>query len=515
MLLKFRQNFSKLNCSFSQFVTGQKTSSWQEIEAVLYLLQGTSEYIQTEEDVCLPVIISLLPGLPSHPKIMESAVFMVGSFSEWLSCHSDQLSSVIPILQSGMKQSELITASTLSLRDICRESSRAFAPAIGLELVSTCLDVAKSDRTKSKERLRCIECIGYLLSSLPSSSANEHEKPLLSFLSNSLQNSIKFSQIDGSAVPQIQHGIHCYTSYFRTYDPTDQNDMKDHALLTAYTEFIQVVKVLMSSELNEELIQDIVTAIHRAVDTIRDPFLKALSGTTEIMLELFQRVPSGSILETSGIIIGMLASVEDARELIALFFNKLMGLCFDFLDSEKARDSPDTIHGFMALLNRTVKSAPSLLLENQELHIKAIRCALQFLGCQETPTIKTTVNFFTTYINNSVQHEKAVEMLDLFGQDLVMNVLACIGGHGPRSNVDLFSDIILALNRHYITKSATWLQNALNQENYPSKLVATAQKDDFRRMITREKTSKRRIKEIVREFSLVCRGLHGLAYATG
>ncbi len=487
---------------------------WQEIEASLYLLQGTAEYIQTDEDTQLPIVVSLLPKLPSHPKVMESAVFMIGSFSEWLSCHADQLSSVIPLLQNGIKQTELVTAATLSLRDICRESSRTFSPSVSLDLMQTCLEAAKTERMSAKERLRCIECIGYILSSLPLASAEEHQKPVLSFLSTLLQNAIKFAQFDASAYTQIQHGINCYTAFFRTFDPSENEDAKYHPLLTAYSEFMNLINVLMSVELSEAMVQDIVAAIHRAVDTIRDPFFKVLPATSQIMLEMFLRVPSGSILEVSGTIVGMLGTVEDARDVITLYFNKIITECMNFMESGKTKDNPDTIHGFVVLLNRTIKTAPSLLFQNHDLHIKAIRCALQFLGCQETPTIKTTVYFFIAYIDNSINHEKAIEMLDLFGQDLVINVLACIGGHGPRSNVDLFSEIILALNKQYISKSSAWLQNALDQEGFPSKLVTKAQKDDFRKMVTREKTSKRKMKELVREFSLLCRGLHGMAYAS-
>ena len=504
-----------IKCYFILFCVGLKNSKWQEIEAVLYLLQGTSDYVESDEPTYMRLVFSFLPILPTHPKIMESAVFMVGSFSEWLSGHADQLLSVLPLLQNGITQNELTTACTLSLRDICRESSKTFPESVSLNLLDTCLSAAKNRKLGANERLRCVESIGYILSSFPAAVAEERQKPTVEFLCEMLLSAIKFSTLDSAAFSQVQHAITCFTAYFRSFDPIENGNARYHPLLSSYSEFMKLILQLMQQEVSEIIIQDIVNAIHRAVDTIRDPFYNALSETSQIILQLFDRVPCGSILEVSATILGMLGNVEEARMFIRDFFDKLMTACLKFMATDRAKESPDAVHGFMVLLNRIIKTVPSLLLDNHEMHVNAIQCALRSLGCPETPTVKTTISFFLSYVNASVSHEKAVEMLNLFGQELVANVLACIGGHGPRSNVDLFSDIILALNKNYITQSSRWLQNALDREGYPSKLVTTVQKEYFRKMITREKVNKRRIKEIIREFSLVCRGIHGMAYASG
>eukprot|EP00794_Sanderia_malayensis_P005576 gene5576-6265_t len=495
-------------------LSGQKTVKWQELEAVLYLLQGTAEYMRSGKDANISSIMSLLPSLPSYPKVMESAVYMVGSFSEWLSCNEEELSSVVPLLQNTMKEPELITASTLSLRDICRECARSFPPILGPDLMSACLDAIKSGRLGQKAQLRCVECIGYVLASLPAPSAEEQQKPVLSYLVNLLQQAIKFAQADASAMAQVHHGINCFAAYFSTFDPPENNALAYHPLLPCYCEFMVLVKTLMNVELPETIIKDLFSAIRLAVDTIRDPFFKVLPDTSLVTIELFARVPCGSILEVAGTIIGMVASVPDARDGVTLFFNKLFTECVNIIESGRGKDNPDIIHGFVSLLCRSVKSAPWLLFLNPNLHLKTIRSVLQFLGCHETPTVKKTISFILVYIDVSINQEKSTEMLDNFGQELVMNVLACVGGYGPRSNVDLFAEVIFALNKSYLTKMCIWMQHALGQDGFPSKLVTKAQKDVFLKMVGREKTSKRKIKEFVRDFSLLCRGLQGMAYAT-
>lgn len=493
---------------------GEKDSKWQEIEAVLYLLQGTSDFVESNESHYIQTIISLLPVLPSHPKVLESAVYMIGSFSEWLACHPDQQASVLPLLLNGINQNQLTAACTLSLRDICRESCRSFSSNISLDVVNTCLNACKSKHINDKEQLRCIESIGFVLAGLGSEVRQEHQKKITSFLINALQSTSKFSQLDPAGISSVQHAVGCFTAFFRSSDFNDEKPAIIHPLVPCYMEFIQVIQMIVCLDVTDGLAQEIMNAIHKATDTIRDSFLKMLPETSLVIFELFKKMPSGFILEVCATIIGMLGNVEEGRVIVKSFFERLVIDSINCLHGERGRDSPDIIHGFLVLLNRTIKSAPYLLFQNGELHIKAIQCALDALSCQETPTVKAATNLFTSYIGAAATGNQGTEMLDLFGQDLITRVLACIGGLSPRSNVDLFADILLAFNRHFITKVAQWLQHSIVKEGFPSQFVTNAQKDNFKKTIIREKVNKRKLKEIVREFSLVCRGLHGMAYTT-
>ena len=454
----------------------------------------------------------MLPALPSHPKVLESAVYMIGSFSEWLACHPDQQSSVLPLLLNGINQNQLMAACTLSLRDICRESCRSFSSNISLDVVKTCLNACKSKHINGKEQIRCIESIGFVLAGFQLEIRQEHQKNITSFLINVLQSTSEFSRLDPAGISRVQHAVSCFAAFFRSSDFSDGNPATIHPLVPCYMEFIQVIQSIVCLDVTDGLAQEIMNAIHKAVDTIRDSFLKVLPETSLVIFELFKKMPSGFILEVCATIIGMLGMVEEGHVVIKSFFERLTIDAINCLHGERGRDNPDIVHGFLVLLNRTVKSASYLLFQNGELHIKVIQCALDALSCQETPTVKAATNFCTTYIGAAAVGNQGTEMLDLFGQDLTTRLLACIGGLSPRSNVDLFADILLALNRHFISKVAQWLQYSLEKEGFPSQFVTSVQKDNFKKTIIREKVNKRKLKEIVREFSLVCRGLHGMAY---
>ena len=497
------------------YFIGEKLCKWQEIEAVLYLLQGTSEFIDSDEATFIPQIIAMIPRLPSHPKVLESAVYMIGSFSEWLACHPEQLGYVLPILQNGISQTHLTTACTLALRDICRESSRSFSQIIGLDLVVSCMDAIKSNKLHSKEQIRCIEIIGYVLSNLPDEVRNEQQRLVSSFLTSMLESAIKFAQLDAAAQKQVCHWVNCFAAFFRSSDSErDSSLTNDHPLITCYNDFLQAVEKIFSNNFTEDMCKEIFNAINKAVDTIRDPFYTVLPQTSIIIFGLFTKIPSGTALELSATVIGILSNVRDSFNNLKMFFEKLLNASIILFESGIAKDNPDLIHGFLVLLNRTVKSAPFLLYSNRDLHIKAITIALDSLYCQESPTLKASVNFFTSYTvaAATIDTKEITEMLFLFGQDLVNRVLMCIGGVAPRTNIDVFADILIAFNRHFVTETSIWLKNSLKQEGFPSKLVSNSEKENFQKTLLREKVNKRKLKETVRDFSLICRGLHGLSY---
>ena len=462
----------------------------------------------------LQTVISLLPLLPTHPKVLESAVYMIGSFSEWLSSHPDQLGFILPILQNGISENQLSTACTLSLRDICRESSLSFPQNVSLDIVNTCLSFLKSKRLKEKEQIRCIECIGYVLAGLPVKLKEEQQNLMTSFLLEMLQSAIKFSLIDPSATKLVHHWIQCYSAYFRSCDSDNESSSGYHSLIPVFTGFIQAIQSMPAETMSEMLVQDVMNAVNKAVDTIRDPFYAVLPQTSLVIFGMFSAVPTAIVLEVSSTIIGMLGNVKESSDMLQSFFQRLVQESVLLLESKVAGKDPDLIQGFLVLLNRAVKSAPCLLFKDRQMHVKVIQHALQALSFQESPTIKASCNFFVSYITAAASEKCATEMLDLFGQDLVSRVLLSIAGQSPRTSVDLFADILLVLNRHFITKTSLWLQACLSQDGFPSPIVELSQKNNFRKAVLREMVNKRALKEIVRKFSLICRGLHGMPYVS-
>lgn len=112
------------------------------------------------------------------------------------------------------------------------------------------------------------------------------------------------------------------------------------------------------------------------------------------------------------------------------------------------------------------------------------------------------VNFIT-----QSREASQVDVVQSYGETLVLRILLNLGSTAPRSSIDILSDIILALNKKYCDNLSRWLNSLLTQENFPSPRITSQQKEAFIKLVLREKANKRKLCDSVLEFALICRGI--------
>ncbi|CAB1324207.1 unnamed protein product [Coregonus sp. 'balchen'] len=160
------------------------------------------------------------------------------------------------------------------------------------------------------------------------------------------------------------------------------------------------------------------------------------------------------------------------------------------------------LHDFAPM---ALKRKPDLFL-SESLDVKAV------FHC-EAPTVKSTCLFFTELLPRCSDVPPVARVVQEDGKLLLQAVLEAIGGGSSRSLMDQFAEVLFSLNKHCFPLLTVWLKEALQAPGFPSTRVTTEQKDTFTQQILRERVNKRRVKDIVKEFTLVCRGLHGTEYA--
>nr|BAE88073.1 unnamed protein product [Macaca fascicularis] len=176
------------------------------------------------------------------------------------------------------------------------------------------------------------------------------------------------------------------------------------------------------------------------------------------------------------------------------------------------RDHPDIVDSFMQLLAQALKRKPDLFL-CERLDVKAVfQCAVLALKFPEAPTVKASCGFFTELLPRCGEVESVGKVVQEDGRMLLIAVLEAIGGQASRSLMDCFADILFALNKHCFSLLSMWIKEALQPPGFPSARLSPEQKDTFSQQILRERVNKRRVKEMVKEFTLLCRGLHGTDY---
>uniref|UniRef100_A0ABM5G7K0 Importin-13 n=1 Tax=Pogona vitticeps TaxID=103695 RepID=A0ABM5G7K0_9SAUR len=160
-----------------------------------------------------------------------------------------------------------------------------------------------------------------------------------------------------------------------------------------------------------------------------------------------------------------------------------------------------------------LKRKPDLFLCSS-LDVKAVfHCGVISLKFPEAPTVKSACGFFTELLPRCGEIPPVGQVVHENGKMLLQAVLEGVGGQASRNLMDHFAEILFALNKHCFTYLSIWIKEVMQQDGFPSARVSPEQKEIFsQQILSRERVNKRRVKEMVKEFTLLCRGLHGTEY---
>ncbi|RLW05791.1 hypothetical protein DV515_00004826 [Chloebia gouldiae] len=171
------------------------------------------------------------------------------------------------------------------------------------------------------------------------------------------------------------------------------------------------------------------------------------------------------------------------------------------------------VHAACLCALQALKRKPDLFLCSN-LDVKAVfQCGVLSLKFPEAPTVKASCGFFTELLPRCGEIAPVGQVVHENGKALLQAVLEGIGGQASRSLMDHFAEILFALNKHCFSLLSIWIKEAMQQDGFPSARVTPEQKENFsQQILSRERVNKRRVKEMVKEFTLLCRGLHGTEY---
>ncbi|KAL9951487.1 hypothetical protein ACROYT_G044156 [Oculina patagonica] len=495
----------------STLLSGETEATWQSLDATLYLIQSVAEYVEPTEESFIPAILSLLPRLPAHSYVSQTALLMVGSYSEWLKCHPDHLRSVLPVLLGGLSQEHLASASTQALRGICEECVQDLEPGALMEILSHCQAALSGGTMKERERIRCVECIGHVLSVQDTAGALEQVKVIFNSYVEGLAHLVQ-QQPGPEMKSNLQFHLRIFVVLFKCLDPdTVENQL--HPAAVILNDILPSLKSMAHWMQDNDIQQQFCLCLERAIGTIRDHMGSLVSGLSELLVGYFSVSPSSGLLDVASTLIGMYGMVDEHYHTVLLVFQRITTSTLQLLQNN-LREFPDILQSFMQFVSRGLKSNPKLVFHGESHHVSIFQCGLAVLDVQESHTVRAACTFFSTFITACESQETAKNTLSEYGSYLVSQVIKGIAGGVPRQCTDYMAEILFALNRHNVTLLSRWMQEVMQVEGFPSSLVTLSQKEQFTSAVLRERAHRRRVKDSVKEFSLLCRGLYGTAYAS-
>lgn len=495
----------------STLLSGETEPTWQSLDATLYLIQSVAEYVEPNEESFIPAILSLLPRLPAHSYVSQTALLMVGAYSEWLKCHPDHLRSVLPVLLGGLSQEHLASASTQALRGICEECVQDLEPGALMEILSHCQAALSGASMKERERIRCVECIGHVLSVQDTAGALEQVKAIFNPYVEGFAQLVQ-QQPAPEMKANLQFHLRIFVVLFKCLDP-DHVENQPHPAAVILNDILPSLKSMTHWIQDNDIQQQFCLCLERAIGTIRDHMGSLVSGLCELLVGYFSVLPSSGLLDVASTLIGMYGMVDEHYHTVLLVFQRITTSTLQLLQNN-LRDYPDILQSFMQFVSRGLKSNPKLLFDGESHHVSIFQCGLAVLDVQESHTVRAACTFFSTFITACDSQEAAKNTLSEYGPYLVSQVVKGIAGGVPRQCTDYMAEILFALNRHNVTLLSRWMQDVMQVEGFPSSLVTLSHKQQFTSAVLRARAHRRRVKDSVKEFSLQCRGLYGTVYAS-
>ncbi|KAF7690146.1 hypothetical protein HF521_011950 [Silurus meridionalis] len=487
---------------------------WQHTEALLYGFQSIAETIDVNYSDVIPGLIGLIPRINiNNVQLADTVMFTIGALAEWLADHPVMLSSVLPLVLQALGNPDLSISSVSTLKKICREC-RYDLPPYATNIVAVSQEVLIKQIHKWKTF--CTICT---LSSHPTSS--------------SWKNWPKRRQTRLISWPSFTFWACCRT--FTTLDITKQEEESGESappvkasppqtgpnpVVVVLQQVFALIHTVLSKWLNDSQVVEAVCAIfEKSVKTLLHDFAPMVSQLSEMLGQMYSTIPQASALDLTRQMMHIFASETDHFSPIKSLFELVTSVTLTIFQ-QGPRDHPDIVDSFMQLQAQALKRKPDLFL-SENLDVKAVfHCGVLSLKFPEAPTVKSTCLFFNVFVfgqtellPHCVDVPPVGQVVQEHGKLLLLAVLEAIGGQSSRSLMDQFAEVLFSMNKHCFSLLTVWLKEALQTPGFPSSRVSDEQKDTFSQQILRERVNKRRVKDIVKEFTLVCRGLHGTEYA--
>ncbi|XP_067219751.1 importin-13 [Chanodichthys erythropterus] len=500
-----------------------RLSSWQDIEALLFGFQSIAETVDVSYSDVIPGLIGLIPLITANNiQLAETIMFTIGSLAEWLADHSLMLASVLPVVLHGLSNPDLSVSCVSALKRICREC-RHHLHLHTSDIMAVSQAALVKEIHKSPQCMWIMQALGFLLSALPS---EEILGKLLSLVTPHIQQLEKLaSELPSPAnkIPTV-HILGLLSNLFSTFDLNKQSERlevmrpvqtqphNNNPVVVVLQQAFPLIQTVLNKWLNEpEVLEAVCAVFEKSLKTLIHDFAPLVSQLCELIGQMFGAYPQSSALDLARQLVHIFGCEKDHLSPITALLELITNITMSIFQLG-SRNHPDVVESFMQLHAQVLRRKSDLYL-SEHLDIKAVfYCGILSFKFPETPTLKATCLLFTEMISHCEDVPAVREVLQDDGKLLLQTLIEAIGGQSPISLAEHYAEVLFSVSRNCPSVLSLWLREALLPPGFPSSHLTAEHKEHFCQQILREQASKRRMKDIVKEFALLSRGLEGSEY---
>ncbi|RUS89456.1 hypothetical protein EGW08_002753 [Elysia chlorotica] len=508
----------------------QGTQDWQTIEAILFVFSAISESVPPDEKQYVPKLFSQLQEIPfANSQQISTALNMIGSFAEWMHWHPDTLSCVLPLVLQGISNREVGTSATIALKDLTRENLGNIQP-YAHQILIACQSAFEANALKPRDLLRLMSSVGHVLSVMSTTEIMQyldkmitpHIKHLETLAALEPSPSIRgdvhttvniFAWLFGSLDTELECGDE-EQQHLSQNRPPQQHDPAEPKPISVILEKISpaIQKIAYAWTFDTDIIEAVCDLYKKALQKLDNEYVPLSGDLTQLVINIYQRCPSTAIIDLCKL---MLLTFGREENFIPLSKAIIENVCSRSLQMFNAaiRNYTDVIEGFMCFLAQVMKKLKKFFVSCNCDLVSIFQAAILSMALPEHATVKASCSFLIEFLNAAPENEVIKNIVITHGHILVDRILRAIGGESQRGIIDYIADVVMALNKNFVSQLSAWLKLMIDNEGYPSPRASKQDKENFAKNLQRHRMNKKKTREVVKEFTLLCRGLLGTEYA--
>ncbi|KAF7705936.1 importin-13 [Silurus meridionalis] len=500
-----------------------QSSSWQDIEALLFGFQSIADTVDVSYSDVIPGLIGLIPLISANSvQLAETVMLTIGSLAEWLSDHPVMVPAVLCVVLPALSDGDLSVPAVTTLKRICRECRHHLYPHAN-DILASSQDALVKRIHKSPQSTWLMQALGFLLSAMPD---EEIPEKLLSLLSPHIQDLERLANQTPTPDSKLSiiHVLGLISSLFSTLDLSTHGEGLDavrghrfacynNPIVIMLQQVFPVVQTLLSKCLKDsEVVEASCAVFGKSMKTLGGDFAPLVAQLCEMIGQLFSAYPQASALDLIQQLVQTFACEKEQVSSIRIVLELVTNIAMSVFQ-QGAREHPDMAESFMKLHTQVLKRKPDLY-RSECLDIRVVfYCGILALRFPETPTLRSTCVLFTELVSHCEDVPAVRDVLQEDGLLLLQTLLEVISMQAPQGLLEHLADVLFSLSLHCPSLLATRLRDALQPDAFPCTFLTPEHKDRFCQQILREQASKWKMRDVVKEFSLSCRGLQGTEHA--
>ncbi|XP_068155353.1 importin-13 [Drosophila tropicalis] len=491
-------------------------TQWTKLEACIFSFQSVAEHFSGDESRQIPRLMRVLSEIPYEKlnvKLLGTALETVGSYCSWLMDNPAYIPSAINLLVRGLNSS-MSAQATLGLKELCRDCQLQLKP-YAEPLLNACHASLSTGRMKNSDSVRLMFSIGKLMSLLPAEDIPKYLDIIVSPCFEELQAICQAESKTPAARIRTIFRLNMISTLFSSLNTDVDDELKDvqkvQPVLLVMQKTMPIFRSIAEMWVEEiDVLEAACSAMKHAIMNLRSAFQPMLQDLCYFIVASFQTRCCAPTLEISKAAIVMFYKDEGCKQLMQQLLLEFILHSFKLFEStpeQNFSNISDTMETFFGCLSQIIKKIPQTLEDKTLAYDRLIYYAQRAMTLPESGAIRTSIQFITNFVMQSRNHSHITEVVLTSGEQILHTALLCVGYLTPRSQVDKFADIFLALNKKYPAEMAVWMKSLMSVANFPTQLISPAEKTRYVSLIVKEKVNKRLLQQHLNEMAIKARGL--------